>query len=120
MSVVAAPNAPTAPSGSYPKLHLTIGNEGSVSCTRDLGATQQELRIVSHGTVLWSSDYCDPQHGKDVRTFQPGVHVTYTMAWDGRSANAACTKRAVVPPGKYQVAGRLGSKTATTSTLTLT
>jgi len=121
LSLVAAPENATAPSGSYPRLRLTIGNEGTVACTRDLGASQQELRITeNNGTVLWSSDYCDAAHGKDVRLFQPGVHVTYTMVWDGRSADKACTKRSVVPPGTYQVIGRLGSKTSKPGTLTLT
>jgi hypothetical protein len=121
LSVVTALDGGSAPAGSYPRLRLTIGNTGKGPCTRDIGADQQELRIMQGSKRIWSSDDCDASHGKDVRLFQPGVRVTFTLAWDGKTSSAGCHRaRTVVPPGSYQVVGRVGSKTGQPAPFKLT
>lgn len=113
MSVSARTASDQIPAGSYPTLFLTIGNSSTHACTRDIGADAQELWITHDGRRVWSSDYCNPNHDKDVRRFDPGVQVTFHLIWDGRSASRGCKDRTVLPRGRYELAGRVGGKTAT-------
>ncbi len=109
-----------APSGSYPTLYLTVGNTTKHPCTRDVGADQQELRIMKGTQRLWSSDDCNPNHGADVRTFRAGDKVSFHLVWAGKSSAPGCTgARTVLPPGTYQLIGRLGTKLGTPATFRL-
>ncbi|GAA1323533.1 hypothetical protein GCM10009635_14650 [Actinocatenispora thailandica] len=109
------------PAGSTPALYLTIGNGSTKPCTRDIGADQQELYVKHGDTTVWSSDYCDPNHGSDVRRFDPGVHVTYRLVWDGRTASKGCkTARHALSRGSYSLDGRVGTKHAKPYPLTVT
>lgn len=109
------------PAGSTPALYLTIGNGSSKPCTRDIGADQQELYVRHGNTTVWSSDYCDANHGSDVRRFDPGVHVTYRLVWDGRTATKGCkAARHPLASGSYSLHGRVGTKHAKPSPLTVT
>ena len=109
------------PMGSSPAFYLTIGNDSAAACTRDIGADEQELAIRRDDRTVWSSDYCDANHGSDVRRFDPGVHVTYRLVWDGRSAGKGCRQaRTMLPRGSYELVGRVGSKHARPYPFTLT
>ncbi|MEV0842885.1 hypothetical protein AB0I55_25505 [Actinocatenispora sera] len=111
----------TMPAGSTPALYLTIGNGSRKACTRDIGADQQELYVKHGDTTVWSSDYCDANHGSDVRRFDPGVHVTYRLVWDGRTASKGCkTARHALSRGSYSLDGRVGTKHAKPFPLTVT
>lgn len=111
MSVSARTASEHIPAGSYPTLFLTIGNSSTHACTRDIGADAQELWITHDGRRVWSSDYCNPNHDKDVRRFEAGVQVTFHLIWDGRSASRGCKDGGVLPRGRYELGGRVGGKT---------
>lgn len=121
LSVSTATKHRHIPDGSYPTLYLTIGNTAEHACTRDIGADQQELRVMHGKTRIWSSDDCDPNHGKDVRRFEAGDTVTFHLVWSGRTSSKGCTATRTVPPrGHYQLVGRVGSKTGKPTSFILT
>jgi len=96
--------------GSQPRFHLVVRNISTRSCTRDLGATQQELRVVQGRARLWSSDDCQPSRGSAVTTLKPGEQRTYDMTWSGKTSTRGCTTtRTLVKRGNYQVLARLGT-----------
>jgi hypothetical protein len=108
-------------SGSYPRLSVTIGSTAAHDCSRDIGADQQELRLMQGNARIWSSDDCDPTHGSYLTTFHPGTHVTYTLVWAGKTSTPGCkAPRTVVPPGSYQLVGRVGTKVSTPVPITIT
>lgn len=108
-------------SGSYPRLSLTIGSTATHDCTRDIGADQQELRLLQGKSRIWSSDDCDPSHGSYLTTFHPGTHVTYTLIWAGTTSTPGCkSPRTTVPPGTYQLLGRVGTKVSDPVNITIT
>jgi hypothetical protein len=107
-------------SGSYPRLSLTIGSTADHDCSRDIGADQQELRVMRGAARIWSSDDCDPTHGSYRTTFHPGAHVTYDLTWAGNTSAPGCkAARTTVPPGAYQLLGRVGSKLSTAVAITI-
>ncbi len=121
LSVTTRTSHPRIPAGSYPLLYLTIRNEASHACTRDIGADQQELWIMQGKARIWSSNDCDPNHGTDIRRFDPGTAVVFHLSWDSRTSSEGCHgTRRVVGPGSYQLVGRLGSKSGKPLTFTLT
>jgi hypothetical protein len=103
-------------------IRLKIENSGTRSCSRDVGADLQELRIVRGAETIWSSDHCGPSRGSDVRTFRPGTVREYGVTWNGKSS-AKCSSgvpTGVVPPaGQYQLIARLGTKHSTPVVLTV-
>ncbi|HEV7826083.1 MAG TPA: hypothetical protein VGP02_14365 [Mycobacteriales bacterium] len=110
LSLTAAPTRTAYRSGTMPKLRLVIQNVGSVACQRDLGADEQELRVMAGTRRVWSSDDCQPLQGRSVRTLAPGEKRTYTLTWSGKDSVPGCAEaRTRVQPGRYEVVARLGS-----------
>jgi hypothetical protein len=91
------------------QLILKIKNISGRTCKRDVGADPQELHIVQNGQTMWSSDYCQTEHGKpDVRTFGPSIEASFTIGWDG-SIGPKCTNQTFAS-GSLQVVGKLDTK----------
>jgi hypothetical protein len=113
MTVTAVPAQGSVTRASFVRFYLRIKNISGRSCTRDVGADAQELYVqdVSKAKV-WSSDACDPRHGNDVRTFNPGDQAEFFLDWDTKASNAGCdsAKRQPPPAGKYELVGRLATK----------
>ena len=101
------------------RITFKIKNISNRACTRDVGADPQELYIQQGSTKVWSSDACEPAHGTDVRTFDPGVETTFAVVWDGRRTDAGCTNRPWAAAGSYQVLGRLATKLSEPVALTV-
>ncbi len=121
LSVTTRTNHPRVPAGSYPLVYLTIRNEASHACTRDIGADQQELWIMHGTTRIWSSDDCDANHGTDIRRFESGSAVVFHLSWNSRTSSKGCHgTRREVGPGSYKLLGRLGSKAGKPFPFTLT
>jgi hypothetical protein len=98
------------PSGSMPKVHLVVRNIGSVTCQRDLGANEQELRVMAGTRRVWSSDDCQPLRGSSMRSLSPGSERTYTLTWSGKDSTPGCAQtRTRVEPGQYGLLARLGT-----------
>jgi hypothetical protein len=110
MAVLPAAEHPAYQVGDQPHLFLTLKNVSAKSCARDLGADQQEFRIMSGATRVWSSDDCAPVRGKDIRVLVPHQSLTFRLTWPGTTSNPGCTAtRQPVAAGTYQMVGRLGS-----------
>jgi hypothetical protein len=110
--------------GQSVDITIRIRNTSGRSCGRDVGADMQELRLMDHDILVWSSDDCNPRTGKDVRSFEPGKEVTFTLTWNGnRSRTGAGAKNCNAPapfPATYQLLARLDQKLSRPFDLRLT
>ena len=117
---------PTAGEDSYaagagPRLSLSITNNGTTPCTRDLGQAQVELTVTSGRDRIWSSDDCAPGGDADVVTLLPGEPVVQSVTWDGRRSLPGCAgEKAQTQPGTYRVSGRVGDLRVDGGSFTLT
>ena len=115
MSVKAVPAKTTVASGTEVQITLLIKNISNRTCSRDVGADQQELRIVLGTEKIWSSDDCDGPTGTDVRTFPPNHERSYNAVWNGKRSSSCSTTAKRTPtgpqpePGEYQLFGRVGT-----------
>jgi hypothetical protein len=94
---------------------LKIKNISSRTCTRDVGADAQELRLQDASGIVWSSDDCNPRHGVDVRSYPPGKQDTFTLTWSGlrsRTGTGApeCSGTTAPSVGVYDLVARLDKK----------
>ncbi|MEV0896719.1 adhesin [Actinoplanes sp. NPDC049802] len=110
MSVTPIP-ADTSPQRGTPlKIKLKIKNVGTRTCTRDLGASAQELYIEQGAQKYWSSDLCNPVKGNQVDTLTAGAEREFEVTWNGRSSTQ-CVKNVAAGPipaaGAYELRGRL-------------
>ncbi|WP_203745801.1 hypothetical protein [Catellatospora bangladeshensis] len=94
---------------------LLVKNVSKRTCTRDVGADMQELRILKSTEKIWSSDDCGGPKGHEVRQFPPNHERSYTVIWNGKSSSA-CEKTAkrtpdgpVPPAGEYRLYARVGT-----------
>jgi hypothetical protein len=110
LSLVAAPEQPVQFRGAYLKFFLKIKNTSGRDCTRDLGADFQELYLQVGAIKMWSSDHCDPPKGSQPTTLKPGIEVSFSNSWNGKSTKDGCVNREVPPAGKYELVGRLDTK----------
>jgi hypothetical protein len=110
MAVQPVPRTTTSRQGVSLGLTLKMKNISNRTCTRDVGASAQELYIQQGTTKIWSSDACDPLTGVDIRTFAPGVEIEAYVVWNAKMTSQGCVNRPWAPPGTYQVVGRLGTK----------
>ncbi len=85
-----------------PQLSFTITNTGTVSCTFNVGTTQQAFTITSGADVYWSSKDCETGAVDAPVLLEPGTPVPSTpIAWNRtRSAPDTCDgERESVPAG---------------------
>jgi hypothetical protein len=123
--------AATAPSGTAARLTvvpltITFRNVSTRTCTRDIGADMQELRLMSGKELVWSSDDCNPNHGRDPYAFAPNAERQFKLNWNGRISRSGtgavtCATTAPAPPiGAYELYGRLATKLSPPFTLRIT
>jgi hypothetical protein len=106
--------------GTYVRIYLKIKNISTRTCSRDVGATQQELWIRQGAQKLWSSDDCGAGGGMDVRTLRAGEQLDqFNVTWNGR-ASTNCAAMPLPNPGSYQLLGRFGTRWSDPVTLTIT
>jgi hypothetical protein len=95
---------------------IKFRNTGFRTCSRDIGADLQELRVTAGKALIWSSDDCNANHGHDVESFAPGRVISFTLHWTGRVSRSGtgavlCSSSAPFPPlGEYELLGRLDSQ----------
>jgi hypothetical protein len=115
MSVKAVPAKTTMASGAELHITLLIKNISNRACSRDVGADQQELRVVLGTDKVWSSDDCDGPTGTEVRNFPPNHERSYNAVWNGNRSSTCSTTAKRTPtgpqpePGEYQLFGRVGT-----------
>jgi hypothetical protein len=95
---------------------IRIKNVSARTCSRDIGADMQELRLNDPATkkTIWSSDDCEPNHGTEVTSFDPGQEATFTLTWQGLSSRGGddrpvCDAPAPTPQS-YELVARLDQK----------
>ena len=124
LALSAVPSNGTVRIGSFAAMHLLVKNSSSVACMRDLGSAQQELRIISGTTKVWSSDDCstrpDAAAAASVRKIQPGGTFDFYIKWGGTTSSTGCVTGAPVTPGKYSLVARLGTLESKPAAFTVT
>ncbi|WP_191844270.1 hypothetical protein [Catellatospora chokoriensis] len=125
IKVTAKPTQTTLKRGSDLLITLLIKNTSNRTCTRDVGADLQELRILKSTEKVWSSDDCGGPRGHEVRSFPPAHERSYTVVWNGHSSSA-CEKSIkrvpdgpVPPAGEYRLYARVGTAISASVTLKL-
>ncbi len=110
IKVVPKPAHTETPEGARLRINLEITNVSHRACKRDVGADQQEVRLMKDDTRLWSSDDCHPQTGSQVEVLSPGETIQrFWVTWDGKTSAPKCEgSRKVVQAGSYQIVARLG------------
>ncbi|MEU7996593.1 hypothetical protein AB0B83_14830 [Micromonospora sp. NPDC049060] len=109
--------------GAVVDLQLKIKNRSERTCSRDVGASVQELFIKSGAEKIWSSDTCGTAQGSDVQSFTPGFERSYQVGWNGRDTTKCANGVAAgpnPPAGTYQVYARVGTKLSEPVKLTVT
>jgi hypothetical protein len=116
MRVTATAAAETVQRGQAVDVTIRIKNMSQRTCGRDIGADMQELRLLDGTTVIWSSDDCNANRGRNVQSFAPGRQVSYTLTWNGHRSRTGvgektCVAGAPTPePAVYQLVARLDQK----------
>jgi hypothetical protein len=106
--------------GDKPVITLTVQNVSATTCTRDLGAAQQEILLYAGTTRLWSSNDCYPGGERDIRALLPQQRATFSVTWSGLSSRPHCAGiRTRVGAGSYKLVGRLGTLRSAAGTLVL-
>lgn len=126
IKVTAKPADASLKRGTDLLITLLIKNVSKRTCTRDVGADLQELRILKSTEKIWSSDDCGGPRGHEVRQFPPNHERSYTVVWNGKSSSA-CEKSIkrvpdgpVPPAGEYRLYARVGTAISASVTLKLT
>jgi hypothetical protein len=116
MRVTATAASATVQRGQAVDVTIKIKNVSQRTCGRDIGADVQELRLLDGTTVIWSSDDCNANKGRNVQSFAPGRQVSYTLTWNGHRSRTGvgektCVAGAPTPePAVYQLVARLDQK----------
>jgi hypothetical protein len=114
LSLVATAANTVVRAGTPVDVTIRIKNVSSRTCSRDVGADMQELRLMDKDIVVWSSDDCSPRTGSDVRSIGPDKELSFTLSWAGsRSRTGAGAVNCSAPspqPATYQLVARLDRK----------
>jgi hypothetical protein len=107
LSIAVRTDTASYPAGQQPKFTLTVRNTGTSACRRDVGQNALELRVISGGVLVWSSDHCSPGGTPDLRTLTPGQTFATTVQWARVSSQPGCpANQPTAPAGSYSVVGR--------------
>lgn len=111
LDIAPKPADTQTPEGARLTIRLVIRNTSDRPCERDIGADQQEIRVMDGDDRIWSSDHCNPDHGSYVEVLQPGERIDrFWVVWDGRRSAPKCEEddRTLVREGEYSLVARLG------------
>lgn len=124
VTVTAATDSNSYAADQQPQLSFAITNIGTVSCTFNVGTTQQAFVITSGEEQYWSSKDCETGPVDAELTLEPNVASGSTpIAWDRtRSSPDTCEgARAPVPAGgaTYNLAVTVGAVPVSTTSFIL-
>ncbi|GAB3856293.1 hypothetical protein GCM10029963_52370 [Micromonospora andamanensis] len=98
LSVTAVVLPAQVASGATVDLNLKVRNRSDRTCSRDVGATAQELYLKAGAEVVWSSDTCGTAAGSDVQSFTPASNARTRSAGTAGTAAGAPTGWPTDPP----------------------
>ena len=114
LELTASAASATVARGSTVDVTIKIKNISGRTCSRDVGADMQELRLLNNDTLVWSSDDCGANHGTNVKSFAAGKDMSFTLTWNGRRSRSAAGSvncdGGVVDATAYQLVARLDKK----------
>jgi hypothetical protein len=117
LELTASAASATVSRGSTVEVTIKIKNISGRTCTRDVGADMQELRLLNNDALVWSSDDCGANKGPSVKSFGPGKDMSFTLTWNGRRSRSAAgsvnCEAGVVDSTTYQLVARLDQKLST-------
>jgi hypothetical protein len=123
LTLTAVPSDGAVRIGEFAAMRLVVKNSSATACRRDVGSNQQELKILSGRTKVWSSDDCssraDAAAATVERRIQPGETLNYFIKWGGTTSSKNCVTGAPVKPGKYQLVARMGTLESKAVTFTV-
>ena len=90
IEVTVATDAESYAAGEQPDLTFTVENVSDQTCSRDVGASANELTVTSGGSQIWSSDDCNPGGGADFDTLRPGDRFVQTVSWPRVPSSEGC------------------------------
>jgi len=121
ITVTASTDAASYPVGATPHLRMKIENTSTTACTRDIGASQNELVITSGSVRVWSSDDCSPGGGSQVVTMAPAQSYSVAVTWLGKLSKKDCpANQPSATKGTYKLTGRNGDVTSAPAVFALT
>jgi hypothetical protein len=124
IELTAAAGSAQVQRGQAVEVTIKIRNASGRTCSRDVGADAQELRLQDASGIVWSSDDCSPRHGTDVRSFGAGQVASFTLSWNGsRSRTGAGAVNCTAGPpdaAVYDLVPRLDHKVGTPFSLRIT
>ncbi len=97
------------PLGTPASFVMKITNNGTSSCSRDVGPAANTFTVTSGGFDVWSSDACSPSTQTQVEEIPAGEAFAVKGTWDGTvSANGCGPSAAAAEAGAYQVVATNG------------
>jgi len=107
IEVTVATDEEQYPADVQPTFTLTVTNVSGKVCRRDVGQSALELRVSSGGTLVWSSDDCNPGGAVREQTLEPGDRFVQSVQWARATSEEGCpTPADSAEPGQYQVVAR--------------
>lgn len=102
-------------------MRFVVASNSDTSCLRDVGGTQNELRITSaSGKRIWSSDDCNPGGAAKVRPISKSAPYAVTVEWNGKISKPGCSgAQPEAPSGSYVIVARNGDVKSQPEPITL-
>lgn len=124
LELAVATDRSTYQPGDQPIIRLTLTNTSTGTCTRDVGAAQQEALVYVGASPgqdqFWSSNDCDPGGDPDVRALDVEQPLHFSVTWPAVSSNPECTGTPTpAGPGDYSVVARIGTLRSDPAKITL-
>jgi len=102
------------PVGGPVLMRFVVATNSDTTCLRDVGGTQNEVRITSaSGNRIWSSDDCNPGGAANVRPISKSSPYAVTVEWNGKVSKPGCSgSKPEASKGSYAVVARNGDVTS--------
>ena len=98
------------PVGGPVLMRFVVATNSDTTCLRDVGGSQNEVRITSaSGNRIWSSDDCNPGGAANVRPISQSSPYAVTVEWNGKVSKPGCSgSKPEASNGSYAIVARNG------------
>ena len=98
------------PVGGPVLMRFVVATNSDTTCLRDVGGSQNEVRITSAGGKrIWSSDDCSPGGAANVRPISKSSPYAVTVEWNGKVSKPGCSgSKPEASNGSYAIVARNG------------